>query len=89
MFILLFFFVLYTLVCIILNNIKRKNIKENIRLSIKWMFQNLFKSLSSLMFKKDRFSHIKKRGKGILELKMNKSCTRDSKLVSLTGEKES
>lgn len=41
------------------------------------------------MSKKDRFSHIKKRGKSILELKMNKSRTRDSKIVSLTGEKES
>ena len=39
--------------------------------------------------KKVRFSHIKKRGKGILELGMNRSRVRISKLLSLMREEES
>lgn len=62
------------------------------------MFPNVFKSLSSekencatciMSKKKDGFSHIKKRGKDTLELRMNRLYTRDSKLVSLTAEEES
>lgn len=62
------------------------------------MFLNVFKLLSlekencviCIMFKKkDGFSYIKKRGKDILELRMNRLYIRDSKFVSLIVEEES